>query len=293
MRNVQRFVCMAAGLCLAIGGTASAITVTGTLDGPTLEAALVNAGSGLSVNSFTVSGHTLVGAPGHSAGTYTNGSGTYGVGPGMVISSGVVQDYNDGPNLETGRTTGFFVPATAAQEALLDPITGGGLDHFDVTQIDINFDMDPGFDTVFFNVVFGSDEFDEFVGSTFIDAFGMYVNGVNVAFVDGLPINIDHPDMAFTPGTELDGILTNVDGVPGPLVHQFGAVVGDGSLGNTLTFIIADSGDSSLDSTAYISQVGGPPPPPPDGAIPEPATAALGLLSLGAVGLVTRRRRRA
>jgi len=177
---------------------------------------------------------------------------------GIVLSSGNVNDYNDGPNTVSSKTTSYSTPATAAQEALLDPITGGSYYHYDVTQLDVTFDMQPGFDTVFFNVVFGSEEFPEYVGSSFIDGFGLYVNGVNIAFVDSQPVNINHPSMDFIPGTELDGILTDSTG--NSFVHTFSAVVGDGSTGNTLKFIVSDTSDYILDTTVYISQLGGEAP---------------------------------
>jgi hypothetical protein len=63
-------------------------------------------------------------------------------------------------------------------------------------------------------------------------------------------------------------------------------VVGAGTTGNTLKFIVSDSGDPILDSTAYISQLGGEPPPPP---IPEPASIAL--LGTAAVLLYVNRKR--
>ncbi len=288
-------VCLSCGIAaiaaVGIATNAHAITVSPTLDATTLETSLINAGSGLVVNTFTVSGHDDGVAM--SAGTYTNASGTYGIGPGIVISSGDVADYGDGPNISDSNTTSFGVAATPGQEVLLDPITGGSFDHADVTQIDVNFDLLPGFDTVFFNVVWGSDEFDEFVGTTFIDAFGLYVNGTNIADVDGDPVNVDHPDMDFVAGTELDGILTNADGSPGPFVHTFSSFVGDGATDNTLTFIIADSGDTVLDSTAYISQLGATvPDDPADPGIPEPISAALGVMGLASLGLTVTRRRR-
>ena len=74
-------------------------------------------------------------------------------------------------------------------------------------------------------------------------------------------------------------------GAFGQFVHSFGAFVGDGATGVTVTFIIADSGDSSLDSVAYISQLGGSVPPPP---IPAPA----GLLLMGSGLLLLARKRK-
>ena len=275
-----------AALLAGLAAPSHAILVTGTLNAATLEAALfAGGGAGIDVASVSasVSGHQLAGSGEISAGTYTNAANTYGAGNGIVISSGDATDYNTGPNNDTGNTTVFGVPASAAQEGLLDPITGGSLNHNDVTQIDLTFDMLAGFNTVFFNIVFGSDEYPEFIGSSFIDAFGLYLNGTNIAQVAGLPINIDHPQMAPVPGTELDGILGGSQGAFGPFVHTFSGAVNP--TGNTLTFIVADSGDSSLDTTVFISQLGGTPPPPPaPNGVPVPGTLALFGLSLAGLG---------
>lgn len=274
---------------LAAVGQAQAIVITGESDGAALVAALL-AGGGTGIDlgsvSFSFSGHSSGGAV--SSGTYTNASGTYGMGGGIVFSTGDVNAYNDGPNLATGTTTSYGVAATPDQQALLSPISGQA-NHYDVTQLTLTFDMLPGFDTVYFNVVWGSEEYPEWQGSIYVDAFGLYVNGVNIAFVDGLPVNVDHPYMQPVAGTELDGVLGSSE-TTGPFVHTFSAFVGDGSVGNTLTFILADSGDSALDSTVFFSQLGGSTPPPVN--VPEPTSLLLfgaGLLGLGWVG----RRRKA
>lgn len=260
---------LALALCSQIT-PAWAIDVTPTLDATALATALLaGGGTGIAPGSVSLNVSGMDDGVDLSAGVYTNASGTYGIGSGIMISTGGVANYGDGPNTVPNFTTAYGAPANPAQEALLDPITGGIFNHFDTTQIDVTFDMMPGFETVFFNVVFGSEEFDEFVGSEFIDGFGLYVNGTNVAFVDGLPVNINHPEFEFAAGTELNGVLDGATGAFGPFVHTFSAPAAP--TGNTLTFIVADTSDADLDTTAYIAGLGGTPVPilsenPPDGS---------------------------
>jgi hypothetical protein len=235
-------------VCL-FASTAHALVITPGSNDAALIAALANPAAGLTINSLTISGNGAGGTA--SWGTYTNASGTYGIGPGIVISSGAVAGYGDGANTNEATSTAYNAAATAQQSAILAGISGAA-DYFDVTQIDISYTLDAAHDTVFFTVVFGSEEFAEFVGTTFIDGFGLLVDGANVAFVNGQPINVNHPAMAPVAGTELDGILS-------PNGHRaltFSRQVGFGH-SETLTFIIADRGDDTYDSTAYIASLGG------------------------------------
>ncbi|MCL4720490.1 MAG: choice-of-anchor L domain-containing protein [Gammaproteobacteria bacterium] len=295
--HTRKAVILCGALAGLMTGPAAAITITATQDTAALINALLAGGNtGIVVQGVTLNGQRedlQLGFPGApaltvlSSGTYSNPSGTYGIGPGVVLSTGgvgpldvfdepLLPGYGDGPNLEPDTTwaygAGVFPPpvydpedpplgrpASQAQEALLDPITGGGVedyDHYDVTELIISFDMLPGFSTVSFNVVFGSEEYPEYVGSPFVDGFGMFLNGQNIAFVGGQPVNINHPGVMALGGTELDGILA-----PGGLaLLTFSGSVNP--TGNQLRFIVADTSDGALDTTVYFSALTGVPLPP-------------------------------
>ena len=242
------------------------LTITPTLDPGIITSTLAGTTGGITVTGMNLMGNMgLMGEV--STGTFTAGMGAaYGLtGDGIILSTGNVADYGGGP--DTGTTsTSFGVPATAAQETLLDPVTGGMFDHNDVSQLDIDFDLQPGFDTLFFELVFGSEEFPTFVGTSFIDGFAIYLNGTNIATFSGAAVNVNHPDFSAVPGTELNGVLAP----GGDAVLTFSAPLTDGQTGNTITFIIADTTDTSLDSTAYIASLGGTPPSMPPAPLPPP-----------------------
>lgn len=151
-------------------------------------------------------------------------------------------------------------PATDEQNALLSEITGQS-EHFDPIELSITFDVDDSVSVISFVGAFGSEEFPDFVNSEYVDGFGMFLNGVNVAgapasdgSTDGnlLPININHPDFAEVEGTELNGLLAP-NGVP---ILRFDIPVEPGSTGNTFTLLLADASDSALDTTIFLSSFG-------------------------------------
>ena len=247
-----------------VGSAAQAISVTQTNALNALSSAITAGNGGITITNISISGQPT------QFGTFTNASGTYGIGSGIVISTGNVSDYSDSPNTLVDKTTDFGTTATAAQQAILFPITGFN-ELFDVAEITIDFDLNQGFDTIFFNTVFGSEEFPEFVNTTFIDGFGLIINGENIAKVGGIGVNINNPNFKAISGTELDGVLApNND----PVV-TFSKVLGDGKKGNTLTFIIADASDRILDSTAYFSALGGAVPPSSKPVPVPPAIAGI------------------
>ncbi len=151
-------------------------------------------------------------------------------------------------------------PATDEQNALLTQITGQE-EHFDPIELSITFDVDDSVSVISFVGAFGSEEFPDWVNTEFVDGFGMFLNGVNLAraevsdgSTDGAPalININHPDFAPVEGTELNGMLAP-NGIP---ILQFDIPVEPGSTGNTFTLLLADASDSVLDTTIFLSSFG-------------------------------------
>lgn len=90
---------------------AYAITVTPTDDPDDIKNALLaGGGGGIDPSSviITIEGHSTT--SGVSTGIYVNNSsGTYGIGDGIIISSGDVADYGDGPNNDPDHTTAYGV----------------------------------------------------------------------------------------------------------------------------------------------------------------------------------------
>jgi hypothetical protein len=196
-----------------------------------------------------------------SAGTLTTVNDTtnnYGLqGSGIVISNGdAATDGTTGPFID-GFSIEYGVPATASQTSLLNQVATANSFN-DVTEFDVTFVAGPDTTHVFFNTVFASAEYPEFVNE-FIDGFGLFLNGVNIAFANGQPVNIDNSGMVntgFPANGGVDGTAFQTTPLGGVLLQNGSAVITYGGhvlpgSTNTLTFIVADANDSALDTAAF------------------------------------------
>ena len=168
---------------------------------------------------------------------------------GIMLSSGFVGNAV-GPNV-SGSTTGFLGTGGDADLQTLIP----GFSVNDATWIE--FDFIPEDNNIFIEYVFGSDEYNEWVFSSFNDVFGFFVNGVNIALVPETsdPVTIDnvnnvnnsvyYKNNEFFPGPydiEADGLTVALTAT---------AAVNAG-VTNTIKIGVADAGDTAYDSWVFI-----------------------------------------
>ncbi|HEX5050181.1 MAG TPA: choice-of-anchor L domain-containing protein [Planctomycetota bacterium] len=111
-----------------------------------------------------------------AAGTFSGGTGIIGFESGIILSSGNIASV-PGPNDLNNTSTDNGEPGDPDLEALI-PFTG------DRSVLEFDFEC-TGISTISFQYVFSSEEYNEYVNSSFNDVFGFFLNGVNIALLPG------------------------------------------------------------------------------------------------------------
>ncbi|MBE9042579.1 choice-of-anchor L domain-containing protein [Oscillatoriales cyanobacterium LEGE 11467] len=171
---------------------------------------------------------------------------------GVILSTGIV-DRVSGEN----RGNNDFISGSDLSADLKQP--GNDKNSFDLAQLDITFEADSTVEMLFFQYVFGSEEFVEFGGDKFNDSFELLLNGENLARLsDGQDVTINnlvpqpepdffHPDYIDNPIGE--NTKTKLDGYTQVLTFE-GALAQNSQ--NTLSIRIKDVSDAVLDSAVLI-----------------------------------------
>jgi gliding motility-associated-like protein len=206
----------------------------------------------------TVSNVTL-NCPSGSYATFTNGNTTnVGISQGVLLTTGNATDVN-GPG-----TNFASVDNLNGSDPLLDGLTPGTT--FNTCRIE--FDIMPSCSTLQMQYVFGSEEYPEFVGSTYNDVFGFFISGPNPA---GPAYN--NSNIAIIPSTTTAVAINNVNSGSYSQYYvdnQFGSsIVYDGFTTPLTAYVnvipcqtyhmvlaIADVGDPIYDSGVFLSYNG-------------------------------------
>lgn len=202
-------------------------------------------------NCVQISNVTYNAGP-NAAAVYTNFPG---FGDGILLTTGVAQA-SVGPNNNT--STGFNNNLPGSP--LLNQQLGGGYFTYDATSLEFNFVASySGYVTV--DYIFASEEYPEYVNSSYNDIFGFFVSGPNIqggqqniALVPGtqIPVAINNVNQFLNTSYYVDninGTQVQYDGYTTPLTAQFYA---DSGAVYTLSIIIADAGDGVFDSGVFL-----------------------------------------
>ncbi|MBK9193929.1 MAG: choice-of-anchor L domain-containing protein [Flavobacteriales bacterium] len=152
-------------VCCSIGGTAQAqLAVNAQTDLQQLAQSIT--GPGVLISNPVITCHTL------GYGEFTYSGSAMSVSNGVILTSGRITDA-PGPNNNGG--SNWFAQNTAG-DPLLDAVTGRSTR--DACKFE--FDIIPAGDSLQFDFVFGSEEYNEWVGSQFNDVFGFFITGPGI-----------------------------------------------------------------------------------------------------------------
>lgn len=249
-------------------GAQAGIIVSNTTDATALANAI--AGSGVTISNAVLSYNVT-----SPSGTFTGGA------PSIGFDSGIV--------LTTGSTS--CVPG---------PNNQGGCSNSG-TFSSLSFDFTSTTGQIFFNYVFGSEEYNFYVNSSFNDGFELRLNGDNIALLPGGAgvVSINNVNCLTNSsyyrnnvsgegneGTNCanQGLDTQLDGMTVVLTAEATLLAGV----NHFEFFITDAGDSQLDSAVFIKagSFSG------HNEVPEPGTLAILGLSLAGLAVSQRRKQR-
>ncbi|NTU54236.1 MAG: cadherin-like domain-containing protein [Chlorobiaceae bacterium] len=235
---------------------ATPFTVFSGTDNTSLASALLAPGSGISINTSSIELH----ASGSEAVNFYDGSlAPLGIGSGLLLTTGITPGtsntvgwYGQG----NGYLSGNYFNGDASIDAVVNTVFSTV--SYDATTLSFDFTViDPNATSVSFDIVFGSDEYPEWVDQ-FVDCAIVMVNGVNYALFnhDPLhPLSVVSSNLAagYFQDNTFSVLPIEYDGVS--YVLKIVAPINGGGLTNRIKIGVADTGDHIYDSGIFISNL--------------------------------------
>ncbi|MDP2336773.1 MAG: choice-of-anchor L domain-containing protein, partial [Bacteroidota bacterium] len=163
----------------------------------------------LATGCLTSSNVTFAGAA-TQIGYFTNGTSSFPIPEGIILSTGKVFEA-EGPNTDYNTTTKY----AGAGDTQLD--AAAGITSFDAAVLE--FDFVPAGNTLEFNYVFASEEYAEFIGQGYNDAFAFFLSGPGIG--DGSQAQA--VNIALIPNTSTPVAINNIHGQSATLVGGYPA----------------------------------------------------------------------
>jgi hypothetical protein len=208
-------------------------------------------GQGVTASNITFTGNAQM------LGSFNGANSNIGLANGVILSSGRIQDA-PGPNNSPSKGEDLGANGSPLLESILD-----GADTEDAAVLRFNFVCEG--DKVQFRYVFASEEYPEFVGSEFNDAFGFFIQGPGITGTQNLaiiptttsPVTINNVNAGSNAsyfvnngnGTSGGGSSVQFDGFTRPLVAQATVIPCEQY---TITIVIADVSDGIYDSAVFL-----------------------------------------
>lgn len=236
-------------LGLLAGQAAATVTITASTTAATLATAISAGNAGITLTGTPV---LTNGSSANISGTFTTTGSTLGITSGIVLGTGNVTAVpgspTGAPNLSSAGTA----------------IGNGPTSEFDIATFSFSFIPNAGVNRMSLASVFASEEYNEYVNTTFTDNFTMTLNGgvytnTNVATVPGTGTgtDINTVNNGTNAGYYRDNTVATppindirLDGATRVFINAFNVVPGTTY---TVTIRIADVGDAAFDSVVFVS----------------------------------------
>jgi len=207
------------------------------------NALLVSGSSGVTIDNTKI---TLVtNATGSSSSIYNDPLRQLGIGPGILLTTGVI------PAI-TNTASSFGIDNGLPGDSDVTKVAGGAT--HDATILEFDFTpTSASYQSISFDLLFGSDEYPEFVGK-FVDCAVVMINGTNYAFFDkNSPLTVNTANFSyFRDNNTTQTLPIEYDGISQPLTILLPIKSGEV---NHVKIAIADTGDNFLDSGIFVSNL--------------------------------------